>query len=265
MTGRDKEALRQQMLLRALLGDARPGVVAGWLRDGPRFERGLAAYRANAGALAERALAAAFPTLQELLGEESFAALARAFWHRHPPPLGDVGLWGEALPVFIADAQSLADEPYLPDVARLEWAVHLAERAADVGPVQGLERLRSDDPETLWLQLMPGTALLSSVHPVATVWLAHRSKAPERFDPVRQAFATGRGEHALVARQGWRPTVQALAPDEARFTAAVLAGLSLAQALDSAGEGFAFEPWLIAGLHQQRLSAVLGMPCKDPK
>ena len=46
------------MLLRALLGDARPGVVGGWMRDGARLARGLAAYRANAGALAERALAA---------------------------------------------------------------------------------------------------------------------------------------------------------------------------------------------------------------
>ena len=32
MNGAAKEALRQQMLLRALLGDARPAVVGGWLR-----------------------------------------------------------------------------------------------------------------------------------------------------------------------------------------------------------------------------------------
>jgi hypothetical protein len=31
---RKPEALRQQMLLRALWRDARPGVVEGWLRDG---------------------------------------------------------------------------------------------------------------------------------------------------------------------------------------------------------------------------------------
>ena len=42
----------EKELLRALLNDARPGVVAGWMRDGERFGRGLAAYRANAGALA---------------------------------------------------------------------------------------------------------------------------------------------------------------------------------------------------------------------
>ena len=77
-TALQKEALRQQMLLRALWRDARPGVVAGWMRDGARFARGLAAYQANAGALAERALGAAFPTIAALLGDESFARLRLA-------------------------------------------------------------------------------------------------------------------------------------------------------------------------------------------
>ncbi|MDP1901085.1 MAG: DNA-binding domain-containing protein [Rubrivivax sp.] len=263
MTGSDKEALRQQMLLRALLADARPGVVGGWLRDGEGLARGLAAYRANAGALAERALAAAFPTLQQLLGEESFAALARAFWLRHPPLRGDMGLWGEALPAFVADAESLAEEPYLGDVARLEWAVHRAERAADGGAVAGLHLLGTDDPEKLWLRLAPGTALVRSPHPVATIWHAHRSQAEDRFDAVRAAFAAGRGEAALVSRQGWQATVRALADDEARFTEAVLAGRPLAQALLAAGADFAFEPWLVAVLQRQGLAAVTARPHKE--
>jgi hypothetical protein len=271
-TALDKEALRQQMLLRALWGDARPGVVAGWLRDGPRAARGLAAYRANAGAAAERALAAAYPTVQLLLGDESFAALARACWQRHPPTAGDLGLWGDALPAFIAGAESLADEPYLADVARLEWAVHRAERAADVAPPQGLERLAGDEPAALVLRLAPGTALIDSSHPIATIWQAHRSTAADRFAPVRAAFETGAGECALVARDGWRATVRALPAGEARFTRAVLAGRSLGDSLNdalgdalgatpsdelaAAGAAFDFEAWLIAALQQQRLAAV---------
>jgi hypothetical protein len=255
-TASDKEALRQQMLLRAMWGDARPGVVAGWLRDGPRAARGLAAYRANAGAAAERALAAAYPTVQQLLGDESFAALARACWRRHPPTAGDLGLWGEALPAFIADAETLAGEPYLADVARLEWAVHSAERAANVAPPQGLERLASDDPTALVLRLAPGTALVESRHPVVTIWQAHRSSADDRFAPVRAAFESGAGESALVAREGWRAHVCAVAPDEARYIQALLAGGSLAAALMAAGEAFDFQAWLIAALRRQRLTAV---------
>ena len=259
MNGADKEALRQQMLLRALLGDARPAVVGGWMRaarSGPGYERGLAAYRANAGALAERALAAAFPTLQQLLGEQAFGHLARAFWQRQPPQAGDMGLWGAALPAFIADAESLAEEPYLADVARLEWAVHEAERAADIGVPQGLNLLATQDPANLWLLLAPGTAVLSSAHPVVSIWQAHRSEDDDRFAPVRVAFAAGLGENALVSRQAWRADVQPVAKAEGRFTSALLAGLSLAAALQESGVGFDFEAWLIAALQQQRLAAV---------
>jgi hypothetical protein len=259
MSGAAQEALRQQMLLRALWADAGPEVVAGWLRDGPRagqLARGLAAYRGNAGAVAERTLAAAYPTLQQLLGEASFAALARACWLRHAPTAGDLGLWGDMLPTFIADAESLAGEPYLPDVARLEWAVHRAERAADASPPRDLERLGSDDPAALALRLAPGTALVDSRYPVVTLWQAHRSQADDRFAPVRAAFDAGTGECALVVREGWRATVLAVAAGEARYTQVLLAGGSLAAALTAAGDGFDFQTWLIEALQRRRLVAV---------
>lgn len=271
MTAAEREALRQQMLLRALLGDARPGVVAGWLHaptGGPGVERGLAAYRANAGALAERALAAAYPTLQQLLGEDSFARLARHFWQRQPPQAGDIALWGEALAAFVADAPTLADEPYLPDVARLEWAVHRAATAADAGPPQGLPLLATQAPDGLWPSLAPGTALVVSAHPVVAIWQAHRARRhgtdDDGFAAVRKAFAAGGGETALVVRQGWQPVVRALAPAEARFTAALLAGKHLAGALHEAGAVFDFEAWLLAVLQQGGLAAVSTRPGAGP-
>ena len=275
MSPHDKEALRQQMLLRALLGDARPAVVGGWLRSpahGPTAARGLAAYRANAGALAERALAAAYPTLQQLLGEESFAGLARHFWRQQPPVAGDITLWGEGLADFMAAAPTLAGEPYLADVARLEWAVHMASAAADAGPPQGLDRLAEHDPAALLLRLAPGTALIVSAFPVVCIWQAHRAMAgagasdgasdgdgddgDTRLPAVRTAFAAGQGETALVARHGWAPVVRALGAAEANFTAAVLAGRPLAEALQAGGDRFDFESWLVAALQQQWLAAV---------
>ena len=258
MNGHDKEALRQQMMLRALLGDARPGVLAGWLREGAadaRFGRGLAAYRAHAGASAERALAAAYPTVQQLLGAASFAALARAHWQRDPPQVGDLGLWGGELAAFIADAESLASEPYLPDVARLEWAVHQAERAADAAAPQGLQKVADADPGALRLRLTPGTAVIDSAHPIVAIWQAHRSDAADRYAPVRAAFAAGGGECALVFRSGWRAAVRSVPADEARLLQALLAGHHVAAALDAAGPDFDFQHWLLATLQRQGLSA----------
>ena len=267
---RSKEALRQQMLLRALWRDARPGVLAGWMRDGERFARGLQAYQANAGALAERALAAAYPTLMQLLGDESFAGLARVFWHRHAPLRGDVARWGAELPAFISVAEQLAEEPYLADVARLDWAVHSAHTAAD-GPAvpQGLELLAQADLAALCLQLQPGTALVVSPHPVVAIWQAHHVSAvlqtdeddetdksvgsggPDRFAAVRQALGEGRAESALVCRQGWRVQVHAVPAVDQPFVQAVLQGQPLAMALattQAQSPAFDFEAWLIGAL-----------------
>src|SRR5690242_17624053 len=126
-----RERERQQALLSSLLTRDERGL-QGWLSHAAaRTQRGMQAYQANAGASAERALAASFPTVQALMGEESFAAMARAFWHANPPLRGDLAWFGEALPAFIADSEQLADVPYLSDVARLDWLLALAERAAD--------------------------------------------------------------------------------------------------------------------------------------
>ena len=252
-----KEALRQRLLLRALWADAGPEALAGWLRETPpRRERALQAYRANAGALAERALAAAFPTVAQLVGEDSFAALARALWFARPPQRGDIAQWGEGLPGFIADAPQLADEPYLADVARLDWAVHRADQADDRGPLVGLERLAQADPATVRLRLAAGLALCESAHPVVSIWQAHRSTADDRFAGVREAFAAGRGENAMVWRDGFQVRVQALPEADARFMRALCRAQSLGAALDAAGSGFDFGQWLPQALQGGWLAAV---------
>jgi Putative DNA-binding domain len=262
MSAVDKEAQRQQLLLQLIGGDATD--TFGWLRADAKHTRGLLAYRANAQALAERALAAAYPVVQQLLGEASFAAMARDFWLQHPPQVGDLGQWGAALPTFLDIAPTLQSEPYLGDVARLEWAVHVAERAADAMPLQGIEQLAAQEPERLVLQLAPGSALIMSSHPVASIWHAHQQPGDDhdvdRFANVRAAFAAGAAENAWVVRQGFRAAVLALQEVDARFVAAVLTGQNLGAALQAAGEGFLFEPWLIQALERRHLVAVQSNP-----
>lgn len=261
-----REALRQRLLLRALLRRSADATVEGWSRESPpRTRDALAAYRGNAAAIATRALAAAFPTVQQLLGEESFDALAAALWHRHPPRRGDLALWGGELPAFVAADAQLASEPYLADVARLDWAVHAIEQAADA-PSQpsGVERLASDDPATLALVLRDGAALIRSPHPIVSIWRAHRSDAADRFDAVRAAFAAGRGETAWVWRRGWRAQVDAVDAAQAVFTESLLAGRSIAVALDAAGASFGAEAWLRAALGGEWIAAVVDATNRSP-
>ena len=58
-----REAERQQRLLGAISRSTAPAALAGWARDSLRVGRGLQVYQANAGALAERALVAAYPEI----------------------------------------------------------------------------------------------------------------------------------------------------------------------------------------------------------
>lgn len=222
---------QQQAFVDALLGrgDAPAGMTGG--------EQRLAAYRHNLRALSAQALAVAFPGLQDALGAEDFAALAWSFWRVHPPVSGDLGEWGGALATFLIERAG--EDSGLPDLARLDWAVHRAERAADAAlDAPSLQWLGTQAPESLWLQLRPGVALLA-----------------QRAGPV------------LVWREGWRGVAQALSAGEARFMRAVLDDLSLADALAAAEvkgsddePDFDFGAWLQAALRHAWLQGVRQAP-----
>jgi hypothetical protein len=262
-----REAQRQRLLLAALWRDLPSDVLDAWLGSPGEatVTQGLAAYRANAGAIAERALAGAFPTVAALVGAESFAGLARALWQQHPPARGDLGEWGAELPDFIAASGSLASEPYLADSARLDWLVHRASRAAD-GPAlaPALDALGQLPPEGLRLTLRPGCALLSSAWPVAAIWQAHQRQDDERFSAVRAAFDAGHGQHAWVRRDGFAVEVDTIDAVSARFNAALLSGVSLAAALDAASDRFAFDQWLVQALRQRWLVDIQPLPTATP-
>ena len=252
--GPEREARRQQGLLQALLardpGTAVLGSADLPLLDPPpaRLQRGLQAYVANAGASAERSLAASFPTVAALLGDEPFAGLARACWRTAPPQRGDLAQWGAGLADFLARDETLSGWPYLPDCARLDWRIALAERALDDVPDPASWTLLGEvDPAGLAIDLAPGTALLASPYPVVTLWEAHQAPGTG-FEAARAALAAGQREQALVWRDGWRARVAAVDPETARWTQALLRGESVGQALDAAGDAFDFERWLLQAL-----------------
>jgi hypothetical protein len=221
----------QEAFVRALLGrgDA-PATLT-------RSERGLAAYRNNLRALSAQALSVPFTRLREALGEDEFAALAWTFWRIHPPERGDLAQWGGELAAFLVERAG--ESSGLPDLARLDWALHEAERAADAElDAESLALLGENPPEQLWLQLRPGVALLDQHAGPLVVW-----------------------------RQGWRGESQALPAAEAAFMRALLGGVNLADALSSAavkGSGaetdFDFSAWLQAALQNAWLQGVRSTP-----
>jgi len=250
------ELARQRALL-AALWRAEPGAeaaLAGLLRSG-RVEpaRGLQAYRANAGAVAERALASTFPVSRALVGEESFAGLARAYWRATPPTRGDLAWLGDGLAGFVESDPQLADVPYLADVARLECLLARAEAAADA-PGSATARLASlgvlaeHDPRELFIALAPGAAVLRSAWPVASLWRAHRAgAAPTAFAEARARVAARAAETVFVCRPEWVAQVEIVDDASACFLESLVDGRDLAAAHASAtavAVDWAFDAWL---------------------
>lgn len=258
----DSLGAQQQALLLSLLarpGSAQTGAAEeclSGLLDTRHLQtaRGLAAYQANGHAMAERSLLSAYPVVAALIGSDNFAGLARDLWHHSPPQRGDLAQWGDALPGFLRHNAQLADVPYLSDVARAEWALFSAAGVADAAPDPGsFVRLAQEAPEGLALTLAPGTAIIDSPYPVASLIAAHGDETP-RLEEAAQRLRDGQGEHALVWRQGLRPRLQGIDPAAAALVQALLAGADLPQALDAAmdttgpDDPFDFSAWLNAAV-----------------
>jgi len=248
---------RQRALVGAILAPRADAAALVLAETGERAERGLAAYRANAEALAERALGVAYASIRAMLGEEDFAHLAAEFWRARPPQRGDVGEWGEDLAEWLDAHPALARWPYLADCARLDLAMHRNERADDASlDADSLALLANTDPPRLRLVLMPGTALVDSRWPIVTIHRAHRSGADADFALARDAIERECAQHALVARDGWRAAVTELTGADASWTASLLAGSDLATALERAGAGFDFAAWLARAIQWRWLKAI---------
>lgn len=230
-------ALQQQALVAALFALERPRADDASLAAAfatPWLD-GILAYRGNGHASAARALAAAYPVLRALLSPESFDALARRYWHHAPPHSGDLARWGADLADFLADEPALADVPYLPDVARAEWALHRAATAADgVAAPASFALLGTGDPAALHLRLAPGTAVVSSPWPVATMILAHQTE-PRNLREAAARLQAGIGENVLIWRCGLQPKLRALDDAAATRLALALADEALQAVLDAHG------------------------------
>lgn len=248
-----REAARQQAVLQALwaeevgLADAvaklqSPSLHEAGCRAGPiSVAEGLQAYRRNSRAHASQALAAAYPTVQALLGTEDFARLAHELWQAHPPEQGDLACWGEPLGAFLAEHPALTAWPYLADCAWLDWAVHCCERAVDAQfDAPSMSRLADTDAQRLRLLLRPGLSVHVSRWPMWAIYQAHYTGAgTEAMNQARDALQAGVGDCVLVCRQGWRAEVYRIDAATAKWTQRLQSGDTLAAALDALADDMA--------------------------
>jgi hypothetical protein len=195
----------------------------------------MAVYRHTIFANYRNALGATYRVVRELTGPSFFNAAVDAFVLTHPSTGGDLNVYGDAFAAFLAAYPHAAQLPYLPDVARLEWAMDEAHRAADAtGDAQrmlaALAAIPADEVALQGFGLDPSCRLLRSAYPVLRIWQAHQDgSAPDG------PFDLGTGEDLLlVRREAGRVAIERLEPGEFAWLAALAAGADLARALDVA-------------------------------
>ncbi|WP_420213832.1 DUF692 family multinuclear iron-containing protein [Janthinobacterium fluminis] len=198
----------------------------------------FALYRGNLTATWEKTLAHAYPVLRMLVGAECFGGLARAYGHAQPSDSGDLNRFGGQFASFLAAFPHMAHLPYLPDMARLEWALHRAHYGADARAVSAADiaAVGAQRIETAQLRLHPACTLLASDWATLPLWQAHQDGGAAAF-PAQMLGDS----YAIVTRPAWQ--AQALPLSKAAHAAlAVLAGGGqFGAALDAAfdvDEGF---------------------------
>jgi hypothetical protein len=199
-------------------------------------DRGLHAYRAHALAQAEGALMAAYPVVTQIMGAADAALLARALWHSYPPHAGDLAAWGGDLATLIEADSQLRDLPFLPDLARLEWALHTMAALPDLeANWPTLAHLAQDDAPQWRARWAPGLAVLSSAWPVLGIWRAHQLQDVQAVQQALQACLVQPGPEAIVLwRQGFKPCLRQALAGEAHWLTLVDRTLPLALAIEQA-------------------------------
>jgi uncharacterized protein (UPF0276 family) len=207
-------------------------------------EQRFALYRGNLSGTWDKTLANAYPVLQTLVGEEFFAALAREYGKAHPSTDGDLNRFGEHFGEFLSGFEHVAEYPYFPDMARLEWALHRAHYADGAAMLDNgaLSALAAEQMDTARLKLHPACSLFSSPWAIVDLWQAHQPGREQEF-PAELAQAS----RAVIARPHWKCEVLPLSAAAHAMLGCLAAGESLGAALDVAlalDEQFDFATWL---------------------
>jgi hypothetical protein len=194
-----------------------------------RFE----VYRNNALSNYRQALQDTFPALERVVGEDFFRHLATQYARAVPSTSGTLDDFGEHMHQFVATFPGASELSYLPDLARLEWALHRVFHAADRAPLAP-QRLAEVPPERLGelrLAINPAARLVASRYPVLAIWQFAQEATPASASVDLDAG----GDALLVLRDAdFQPRIHRMSDGGFAVLEQLDAAATLAHALDAA-------------------------------
>ena len=207
------------------------------LNAGGDADGNLGIYRNTVFANYRNALGATYPVVRQLVGVPFFHAAVDAYAEACPSTSGDLNVYGNRFGDFLDKYPHSANLAYLPDVARLEWAVDEASRAADVRgtPEDILAELAKIPAERITAQrfvLDPSCRFVVSEYPLLRIWQVHQ---PGFDGDIAVPFNRG-SDRLLVRREMGAASIERLASGDFALLRALAAGDDVAAALDVAME-----------------------------
>ncbi len=216
----------------ALLDPASPPPSGVTNPDGVQATKRFDVYRNNVAVSLTEALETAFPVVAKLVGDDFFRAMAGVYLRAHPPKSPVMMFYGDEMPDFLAGFGPAQSVPYLPDVARLELALRHSYHAADAAPIapDALTQIAPDALPNVTFTFAPSVFLIPSRYPLHSIWAAntHGGEVAKVAQP------------ALITRPEFDPQVDALTPEQALVTQALMSDEPLGGALRHGGAGFDF-------------------------
>ncbi len=211
---------------------AKPADVVG--PRGKAANKRYAVYRNNVTVSLIDALAATFPAVKRITGEDFFRAMARFHIRQTPPQSPLLFEYGYDFPSFIERYEYAQAMPWLGDVARMERAWLDAYHSADGLALQTHEfaAIAPDKIMDIVLEPHPAVRVLRSRYPAVGIFVMNRSAAPVDH------FESSAPEDALITRPDDEVIVRHLPPGGAKFFTALIEGQSLGEAAASALDEF---------------------------
>jgi hypothetical protein len=189
---------------RALLTGDEGGIDAGLedaiAGDGLSPGARVAIYRHHVVDTLTGVLEAAYPVVTRLVHARFFGYAAAQYIGANPPAGPCLFEYGASFPEFLEGLPPCRALPYLPDVARLEWALHRARHAENAIAVDPaiLRDLEIDDVARATFRLHPAVSLLASPWPIDDIWRANQPEA----DPDLTVILDRGGVQLEVRRDG---------------------------------------------------------------
>lgn len=233
----------QRAVQRAIIDGNDADAAAFIVADGFLPSERLNVYRNTFIGTLTTALRLSHPATHKLVGDAFFETAAAHFISERPPTSAYLNEFGCAFAEFLARFQPAASLPYLPDVARLEWAVNRALHASDAAPIDlaHLSTVSADEQYRLRFIPHPSVTLVCCDYPVDLIWRAVLTED----DAALASIDLNAGKvWLLVERTDDSAEMTRLTEAAWRFAADIFAGHTLQAALDA--HAGSYEPDFLA-------------------